>query len=103
MAQFHTSKVLAGDDGRSVIVEGRLLSGQVRPGMELHIPMNGSFSMTVPVREVCADGSGLVLDCEGNPPIFEAVQKLRSSGQGQLLFRRDAAERHVRPLVIIGP
>jgi len=66
MAQFHTSKILAGNDGRSVIVEGRLLSGEVRTGMELHIPMNGSFSMTVPVREVCADGLVLVLDCEDN-------------------------------------
>lgn len=69
MGQFHTTKISAGNDGCSVIVEGRVLSGEVRTGMELHIPLNGSFSTTVPIREVCAGGAVLVLDCEDNDEV----------------------------------
>jgi hypothetical protein len=64
MALFRTTKVFAKDDDRSVIVEGKLESGQIQAGMELKIPLSGTFSMSVPVCDVLSDGAVLVLDCE---------------------------------------
>jgi hypothetical protein len=66
-ALFKSHVVRFGDDRRSLLVEGRLESGEVRAGMFLKIDFNPRFGMTVLIADVFQEPSGrmvLRLDCE---------------------------------------
>ncbi|MCP9495820.1 MAG: hypothetical protein MSG64_15335 [Pyrinomonadaceae bacterium MAG19_C2-C3] len=51
-AIVETTKVLIGDDKKTIVVEGNLHEGVIEKGMFLKIAFNPSFGMTVPIVEV---------------------------------------------------
>lgn len=66
-ARFRSLSVSISEDGTSVVVDGVVEEGHIRPGMLLVIGFHPSFGMSVPISRVVRAGHGqvrLVLDCE---------------------------------------
>ena len=58
-ARFFVTRTFTISSQNLFVLSGRILSGEIKPGMEVHIPCNASFSITAPVHGVeFVDGPG---------------------------------------------
>lgn len=62
-SEFHCTSIEDYGNQRLAIVRGLSLAGEILPGMLLHVALNTTFEMTVPIREVL-DSGHLLVDCD---------------------------------------
>lgn len=76
--------VRATADGGVVEVVATLDAGEVKPAMFVHIPLNGTLDVTVPIASVSPLPDGtlrLTLDCGEEDSIAEIVLALNFEGE----------------------
>ena len=88
---------------RLFILRGEILSGEVRPGMLLYMPLNRGFDATVPINAVeMVDGPGfgdatvaLVFRCEDRVE-QEFIEDWASVGEELLIGEAEGPHRQIR-------